>query len=622
MVQCTHDRNERRPARYAAWLSGALLLSSLGAFTTLAQTTDGEAVFDRACASCHVEPDPATRAPDLEALRRFAPEAILTSLMTGKMFRQGSELSDDERVAVAGFAAGRAVGTVGASLASGRCEQRPRALTAADLAGAWNGWGGDIENRRYQDSTRAGLSAADLPRLRLKWAFGFPGVNSVRAQPTIVGGRVFVGSEAGDVFALDAESGCTLWAFHAQSGIRAAVSIGPYRAAEGDRRLAAFFADQRAFAYAVDAETGTEIWRVRVDDHTYASSTGSPTLYDGRLYVVASGVGEEGQGGRPGYSCCTFRGSVSALDADTGERVWKTYTVPEPERRGTSSEGQPLYGPAGGGVWAAPSIDVERQRIYVATGNGYADPPQLTTDAVLALDLTDGELLWAFQPLAGDVWAGGCGRGGAAANPNCPENMGPDHDFSMPPVLAEQADGEDVLVIAQKSGMVYGIDPATGGMAWQYRASAGGGLGGQWGMAVDGPRAYVGVNGPGSAPGGVRAVATATGEELWSTPAEAPLCAGERGCSQAQGAAVTAIPGAVIAGSMDGGIRAYAAETGEILWRFDTNRSFATVNGVPANGGAMDGPGAAVASGMLYINSGYISLIGRPGNVLLAFGLD
>jgi len=597
-----------------------LIVLGFGAMPARAQ--DGAEVFARACAECHVDPAPDTRAPDLDALGSFAPEAILTALTTGRMFRQGSTLTDEQRLAVAGFAAGRPVGTRGPESAVGRCEQAAPAMTAPALERGWNGWGGAVSNRRFGAAATGGLTAAELPRLELKWAFGFPGVNSARAQPTVVGGRVFVGSEAGDVFALDADSGCTYWSYHARGGIRAAVSIGPYTTAAGESGYAAYFADQRAFAYAVDVDSGREIWRVRVDDHDYASATGSPTVYGGRVYVVVSGVGEEGQGGRPGYACCTFRGSVSALDADSGTLVWKTYSVPQPQRRGTSSEGQPLFGPAGGGIWAAPTIDVTRQRIYVATGNGYAEPAQLTTDAVLALDLDDGELLWSFQPLANDVWAGGCGRD-SSDNPNCPAELGPDHDFSMPPLLAERPGGGDILVIAQKSGMVYGVDPDKGTQIWEYRASPGGSLGGQWGMAVAGPLAFVGVNGTRSpSPGGLRALAVDSGEERWSVPAAEPLCAGARGCSQAQGAAVTAIPGAVISGSMDGGIRAYAAETGALLWQFDTNRSFATVNGVPANGGAMDGPGAAVAGGMLFIDSGYISLIGRPGNVLLAFGPD
>ena len=605
-------------------LTGLIVLTGLGVLPgapALAQTETGEQIFARACASCHVNPAPETRAPDVETLRRFAPEAILTSLMTGRMFRQGSELSDAERIAVSGYSAGRPVGAAPAPSNVGRCTSRPRALDTDDLAEGWNGWGGDLRNRRFAEEDKGGITADDLPDLELKWAFGYPGVNSVRAQPAVVGGRVFVGTEAGDVFALDAETGCTHWSFHAQSGVRAAVSIGRYQRANGRSGMAAFFADQRAFAYAVDADTGEQIWSVRVDEHVYASATGSPIFHDGRLYVVTSAVGEEGQGGNPRYSCCTFRGSVTALDAGTGEEIWKTYAVPEPQPRGTSTEGMPLFGPAGGGIWAAPTIDVERERIYVATGNGYADPPQETTDAVLALDLESGAILWSFQPLKGDVWAGGCGRGGG--NPNCPQQQGPDHDFSMPPILATDGDGNDLLVITQKSGIAYGVDPDDGAMLWQYRTSGGGALGGQWGMAVDGERAYVGVNGTSARPpGGVRAMALATGAEAWAVPAAESLCGTERGCSQAQGAAVTAIPGAVIAGSMDGGVRAYAAATGEILWTFDTNRVFETVNGVAANGGAIDGPGPAVAGGMLFVNSGYISLIGRPGNVLLAFGLD
>jgi polyvinyl alcohol dehydrogenase (cytochrome) len=623
--QAVTNSKDRRAVGHGAFVAAttalAITLGSTPASSVRAQTDDGAAVFQRACAECHVDPAPETRAPDLDGLRRFAPEAVLTALMSGRMFRQGSELSESDRIAVAGFAAGRPVGSAVALPDTGRCENRPEPLLRSDLRRGWNGWGGAIDNHRFRSEADGGLDAADLPRLKLKWAFAFPGVNSVRAQPVVVGGRVFIGSEAGDVFALDAQTGCTFWSYHAQAGIRAAVSVGPYPKAGGETGYAIYFADQRAFAYAVDADTGREIWRTHVDDHLYATSTGSPTLYDGRLYVVTSGVGEEGQGGRPGYGCCTFRGSVTALDANTGNVIWKTYSLPEPQRRGTSTEGEPLYGPAGGGIWAAPTVDVARGRLYVSTGNAYAGPAGSTTDAVLALDLANGSLIWSFQPTANDVFAGGCGRQGG--NPNCPDETGPDLDFSMPAILIPRDPGEDILVLGQKSGMVWGIDPDDGTEVWRYRASAGGGLGGQWGMAADGERAYLGVNGTSARPpGGVRAVAVDSGAEVWAIPAAEPLCGTERGCSQAQGAAVTAIPGAVIAGSMDGGIRAHAAATGELLWEYDTNRNFETVNGVPGNGGAMDGPGAAVADGMLFVDSGYISLIGRPGNVLLAFGPD
>lgn len=588
-----------------------------------AQTRDGATVFQAACASCHAQPAADSRAPALDALKQLAPETIVTALTTGNMFRQGSELTDAERRDVAGFVAGRPVGAAAPASTIGRCTVAPPPMTTAAIDAGWNGWGGGVTNLRYQPGDRAGLSAQTVPRLKLKWAFGFAGVTSARAQPAVAGGRVFVASENGDVYALDAKTGCAYWTYHAQAGIRSAVSIGPYRGTAGPG-FAAYFADGGATAYAVDASTGKEIWKRKVDDHPYAKSTGSPTLYNGRLFVTTAGVGEEGQGGMSRYACCTFRGSVSAIDASTGAVVWKSYSVvEEPKPRGTNRDGVQMWGPAGGGIWSAPTIDARRRAIYVATGNGYAEPAQRTTDAVLALDIDTGKIRWVNQPVANDVWTGGC-KPENPDNPNCPAKLGPDHDFSMSPVLAKRSNGQDVLIVQQKSGMAYALDPdKDGAILWQYRTSQGSGLGGQWGAAADDKQAYFGVNGTLSpTPGGMRAVKIDTGEEVWTKPGPEKLCGTARGCSAAQGAAITAIPGVVFSGSMDGGIRAYSTDTGAIVWQFDTNRAFETVNGVKANGGAMDGPGAVVSSGMLYISSGYVSLIGRPGNVLLAFGLD
>ncbi len=421
-----------------------------------------------------------------------------------------------------------------------------------------------------------------------------------------------------------AKTGCRYWTYHAQAGIRTAISVGPYKRAGGGSGYAVYFSDGGATAYGVDAATGREIWTRRVDEHPHARATGSPTLFDGRLYVPTSGVGEEGQGGMSRYPCCTFRGSVTAIDASTGSVVWKSYPiVEEPKPRGMNKDGVQLWGPAGGGIWSAPTIDARRRAIYVATGNSYAEPAQRTTDAVLALDMETGKIRWAVQPVPNDIWTGGC-KPENPDNPNCPATLGPDHDFSMSPVLTTRSNGQDVLIVQQKSGMAYAFDPdKEGALVWQYRTSGGSGLGGQWGAAADGTQAYFSINGTFSpTPGGMRAVKIDTGEEVWSKPAAEKLCGAARGCSEAQGAAVTAIPGVVFSGSMDGGIRAYAAADGALIWQFDTNRGFETVNGVKANGGAMDGPGPVVSGGMLYLGSGYVSLIGRPGNVLLAFSVD
>lgn len=597
----------------------------MGAVSVCAQAQDGAAVFEKACASCHANPAADSRAPNRGALAQLAPETILTALTTGNMFRQGSALTDADRRAVSAFLAGRPVGTAAALPTQGRCTTAPAALRARDLQSGWNGWGNGVTNTRYSPAATGGVTAPMLPRMKLKWAFGFPGVSSARSQPAVLGNRVFVGSESGDIFALDAKTGCTHWSYHAQAGIRTALSIGPYKPANGPAGFAVFFADGTASAYAVDAATGKEIWTRKVDSHPYAKATGSVTVHDGRVYVPLAGVGEEGQGGGGSYECCTFRGSVTALNANTGAVIWKSYTIAEePKVRGKNPRGITAWGPAGGGIWAAPTVDVKRKAIYVATGNGYTEPAVLTTDAVLAFDMNTGKLLWSQQPLANDVWVGGCRPTNPPDNPNCPEKLGPDLDFSASPMLVKKPNGQDIILIQQKSGMVYGFDPdKKGEKVWEYRSSPGGGMGGQWGGAADDKQAYFSVNGTaGKTPGGIRAVRIDTGAEVWSKEASERLCGTERGCSQAQGAAVSALPGIVLSGSMDGGLRAYAADDGTLVWSFDTNKEFETVNGVKARGGAMDGPGAAVANGMIFINSGYVSLIGRPGNVLLAFGVD
>jgi polyvinyl alcohol dehydrogenase (cytochrome) len=241
----------------------------------------------------------------------------------------------------------------------------------------------------------------------------------------------------------------------------------------------------------------------------------------------------------------------------------------------------------------------------------------------MALDMDTGRMRWRYQPTPNDVFAGGC-RAENPDNPNCPAKQGPDFDFSASPMLTKRSTGQDILLIQQKSGMAYALDPdRDGAVLWQYRTHGGNGLGGQWGGAADGRQAYFGVNGPASqGQGGMRAVRIDTGEEVWSKAPAEKLCGTARGCSAAQGSAVTAIPGVVFSGSMDGGVRAYSTLDGSVVWQFDTNRDFETVNGVKAHGGAIDGPGASIADGMVYINSGYVSLIGRPGNVLLAFGVE
>ncbi len=601
------------------------------------RTVDGEAVFRRACAACHLglaqTPDAGVNpyesrslghAVPRELLRTFSPDAILNALTNGKMQAQGSTLTVEERRAVAEFASGRRFGAKpqDPALEDGKPCISPVPMSDPDSGPRWNGWGNGIANTRYQPLSRGGLTAADLPRLRLKWAFGFANVASVRTEPAVVGGRIFVASENGRVHALDARTGCTYWSFKARAGVATALSIGAYRSADGSHGYAVYFGDRRAEVYAVDAQNGRSIWVQKVDAHPSASITGSPTVYDGRVFVPVQGIGEESRATSGDYACCTFRGSVSALDASTGRVIWKTYTVAPSRPRAKNKDGVEMYGPAGGGIWSAPTVDPRRGLVYVATGNGYAGPPQPTTDAVMAIDLRTGALRWARQVLASDIWVIGCNSHNSPDNPACPATLGPDFDFSASPALA-RIGARELLVLPQKSGLAFALDPDhEGRIVWRYRIGRGSGLGGEWGGAIEGAVAYFGVADLlTQTPGGVRAVRLADGTPLWRKPPPKPLCGGRLGCSVGQGAALTAIPGAVLSGALDGGLRAYSARDGRILWTYDCNRAFKTVNGVPGHGGAMDGPGPVVAGGRLYVNCGNGGLMGSPGNVLIALGL-
>lgn len=577
------------------------------------QAPAGEAVFARACASCHQPGQTAVPPPD--ALRAFTPEAIVNALVNGRMSAQGAGLSAAERAAVAQFLTGRA------PMAATRRENRCTAATPTTdpMQGPrWMAWGGDVTNTRY--AAQGGLTAADLPRLKLKWAFAYEGATSARVQPALAGGKLFAASDNGELHALDPRTGCVYWTYRAEFGVRSALTVWPYRAG-GATRYAVFFGDQRANAYAVDAVTGQLVWKRKVDEHRLAAITGAIAVADGRAFVPVQGLGEEGSGGRGQDPCCTFRGSLVALDVSTGAVAWRTYTVDEPKLRGKNQRnGTDAYGPAGGSIWSSPTVDLARRSVYVTTGNAYADPPQAMANAVLAMDMSSGKVKWVFQGTPNDTWLGGCP---AKSDGNgCPTVQGPDHDFSAAPMLVS-SEGRQLIVVPQKSGITHALNPDTGALVWQYRFGQGDALGGQWGGAFDGRQAYFG-NGSyrSSAPGGVRAVRPATGQEAWKVEAQPVLCAGQARCNASQGGAATAIPGAVLVGSIDGGLRAYAADDGQIVWQFDTNRTFETVNGVPGSGASIDGSPLIVGGGTIFVNSGYGGIAARPGNVLLAFGVD
>ena len=616
--------------RQFQWSWVVLLWLTCGApVADAAQGAEEEQLFQVYCSACHGETaaaagTPNERAPIRAALREFTAEAVLTALQFGKMQVQGSLLNEAQRRLVSEFATGKRLGadTVMTGAVVNACTTRTPMRDPRRTAG-WNGHGNGPTATRFQPASAGRITAANLPRLKLKWAFGYANVGAARAQPTLAGGRLFVASENGEVHALDPRTGCTLWTFKAQAGVRTAPVVGESRDAQGHRRFAVFFGDGRANAYAVDAETGVQLWTRKIDDHASASITSSPVTHAGRVFIGVQGLSEEGRGATNNYACCSFRGSLVALDANSGNIAWKTYTIDPTQPRTKNKDGVQMFGPAGGAIWSAPSIDVKRGLVYATTGNAYADPPQKMTNAVIAFDQKTGAIRWFNQIIPADQWAMGC-QAKNPDNPACPETLGPDFDFSATPMIAK-VDRRELLVVPQKSAIVYALDPdQQGRIVWQARFGQGSGLGGQWGGAVDGTNFYSGVNDflTGN-PGGMQAIRLRDGASVWKMPPQPLLCGEKRqGCGAGQGGAVTAIPGAVFSGAHDGGLRAYATTDGRILWQYDTNQSFSTVNGVKANGASMDGPGAIVAGGMLYVNSGYGGLVGRPGNVLLAFGLD
>jgi polyvinyl alcohol dehydrogenase (cytochrome) len=589
---------------------------------------DGAGLFKAHCVTCHVSAAGASdtsaapgRVPPVETLRQKTQEEILRALESGPMVIYGNQLNEAQRKAIAAFLSSK-TGNGAAEAAANMCATRtPMTEQEATDKGNWNGWGVNATNWRYQPHTAIG--ADNVSQLKLKWAFGVPDASTAYGQPTIVGGRLFLGSGDGRIYALDAHTGCTIWTYLAETTVRTAITVAP----EGGKFFA-YFGDGEANLYAVNADDGSLVWKVKIDSHPTARITGAPTLYRGRLYVGTAG-NEELTGGDPNYPCCTFRGSVNAIDAATGKLVWKSYAIAEEPHEAKPGESHAKFTPAGGAIWDAPTIDEKLGRLYVGTGDAYVDPAPDATDAIVAFDLESGKRLWVQQKTANDVFNFGCIQPGHV---NCPQKWGPDVDFGSSPILVDTGHGHRVLLCGQKSGVLYGLDPDDGGKElWQVRVGQGSGLGGiEWGSATDGKRVYAANSdistltpaepgAPQRMPGGLAAIDIRTGKLVWKTMPPKPACEGKPGCSAGQLAAVTAVPGLVFSGSMDGHLRGYSAKDGKIVWDFDTTTDFKTVNGVQAHGGSMSGSGPTVSDRMLFVTSGFDVTAGMPGNVVLAF---
>jgi len=597
---------------------------------SLLDAQEGASIYKERCGSCHDAPT--GRVPQISTIKAMSGEAIYLALTRGAMKTQADGLSSAELLALIGYIAPTGGSHATSPNLTATCKSDDTFNAAAKMP-QWNGWSPGVTNSRFQEAASAGLSAADVGKLKLKWAFNLGDVTEARSQPTVVGGRVFIGASTGAVYSLDADSGCTRWGFLAEKPIRGGVTVGVSKSTN-----AVFFADSGATVYALNAQSGALIWKSRPVDHYAAIATATPRYHKGVIYQSVASF-EEALGGDPKFQCCTFRGSVAALDAATGQKLWQTFTIAEPAKpTRKSAAGTQQFGPSGAAVWSTPTIDEQASALYVATGDNYSDPTTNTSDAVLAMDLKSGQLLWSKQLSENDAYNNAC----AIPIPgNCPEVHGADSDFGQPPILASLGGGKRALVIAQKSGVVHAIDPDDKGkILWQTRVGEGGVLGGsQWGSASDGEKVYVaisdiklsGVADPKSPVGfrlvldpakggGLHALDLKSGAIRWSAK-PLPCAASKTDCSPAQSAAVTVVPGVVFSGSVDGHLRAYSSAAGKVLWDTSTAQEFETVNGKSAHGGSMDAGGPAVVDGMVFVNSGYGQWGGMPGNVLLAFSI-
>jgi len=581
----------------------------------------GEEVFKQRCAGCHEQNNP--RIPRVAVLHRMPAARILRTLNWGVMGNVAYTMSIAEREAVASYLGTSAPAVTMPSTAY-CADKAVRLAPNAKLHDPkeWNGWSPTANNARYQSAQAAGLTLDGVERLKLKWAFAYDGDTSAFSQPTILDGNLFTGSASGVIYALDAKTGCVHWTYEARGPVRSSlVAVG------SGKNQSLLFGDQLGWFYSIDAATGREQWKKKVDEHDAARLTGSPMVHEGTVFVPIASW-EENRAISADYACCTFRGGVAALRVRDGALVWRAYTVAPARQIGK------LWGPSGAPVWSAPTLDAARGVLYVTTGDNYSPPATATSDAVMALDLKTGKIVWSRQLTMGDIFSGGCSNQGI--------ECGPDFDFGSSAILVRNGT-RDLLLAGQKSGVVYALDPSRQGeILWQVRIGKGSTNGGvQWGMAADGQNVYAAVsdlervrvqasdiadlrttNLNPDVGGGLHAIRIADGTKAWEAEPQHTCLPSRAGCSPAQPAAVTAIPGVAFSGSDDGHMRAYSAEDGRILWDFDTAREYKPVNGVPGHGGSIDGPGAVVVDGIVYVNSGYARQNGMPGNVLLAFGTD
>lgn len=586
-----------------------------------ADSADGEYQYQLFCAECHE--GALLEAPQRAAFDFYTPNRIVDALEFGSMATSGMALTRQQKRNIAYFLTGEQFDDSPAQAVSFSCESSLGSDARLTQPVAWNGWGGGVGNTRH----RAGesiLTKSNVGQLELKWAFAYPDATRARSQPVVTEEVTFIGSQEGTIFALDNTNGCPWWTFSADAEVRGAIFVDTDDQGAPETLL---FGDFGGSAYAISAQTGELIWKREVHEHPQATITGSVIAHEDTLLVPVSSL-EVLLAARVGYPCCSFRGAVVALSISSGEELWRTYTTDEPRPTILSTAGTQQFGPSGAPIWSSPTVDADRNLVYVGTGENYSSPANGYSDAVLAMDMANGEIVWAAQLTKDDAWNGACSRG----TPNCPEEDGPDYDIGAAPILTRDGNGREIILVGQKSGMVYALDPAKGGeLIWEQRAGSGGTMGGiHYGMSTNGEKLFVGVsdlptNNPynvGAAHPGVHALDVSTGEILWRNDLPNNCEEGPFLCWPGISAAVSSTSDLVFAGGLDGILRALDTNNGDILWETNTRQSFGLRNGIEAEGGSIESDGPVIVNGQVFITSGYEKWAESPGNVLLVYSLN
>ncbi len=576
----------------------------------------GAALYATHCAQCHDGTVP--KAPHFTWLEMMTPAVMLKALNEGIMAPQAAHLDAAARRHIVEYVTRAPADTIATHTV-------PFCADGATFDAASRpvkvGWGHDTN--RFTPATAGGIDADQARRLTLKWSFAFPQALRARSQPAVGWGAVYTGSQDGTVYAFDLDTGCVRWTFAASAEVRTAVVL------TDTSPPLAVFGDILAKLYAVNAWTGELVWSKRADDHPAATLTGSPALHDDTLFVPVSSL-EVIPAADPAYPCCSFRGSVLAVNVIDGSERWRHYTIPQaPAVTAQTSAGTDILSPSGAPVWSSPTVDAKRNRIYFGSGENYSSPADGNSDAVIAVDMTTGERVWQRQSTSGDAWNVACMM---ADNPNCPPERGPDFDHGSSILLVDLPDGSEVLAAGHKNGTVFALDPDDGGkVLWSVKVGRGSIQGGvHFGMAAADGIVYAPINDmndtrngdfldPALARPGVHAIDMVEQAVVWQHVQE-DLCGEEREfCDPGVSAPLTAGPGVVFAGHLDGYLRAYDQTSGEVLWSYDTTAEHTGTNGITGRGGSMSGAGPTVAAGHLIVNSGYGLYFHEPGNLFLVF---